>query len=107
MWIFRDSTQVYLSSQKYFNALDVMIFSKKSPSCKLKRQSNRTQIAILNVAVFVDYDAGRIYVWSSARVESCVAQCLERPTSVEKIMGSTPVGDSELFSLSACSWQAQ
>lgn len=32
-----------------------MIFSK-SPSCKLKRQSNRTQIAILNVAVFVDYD---------------------------------------------------
>lgn len=33
-----------------------MIFSKKSPSCKLKRQSNRTQIAILNVAVFVDYD---------------------------------------------------
>lgn len=55
MWIFRDSTQVYLSSQKYFNALDVMIFSK-SPSCKLKRQSNRTQIAILNVAVFVDYD---------------------------------------------------
>lgn len=56
MWIFRDSTQVYLSSQKYFNALDVMIFSKKSPSCKLKRQSNRTQIAILNVAVFVDYD---------------------------------------------------
>ena len=28
-----------------------------------------------------------------------VAQCLERPTGVRKVMGSIPVGDSEFFDM--------
>ena len=39
-------------------------------------------------------------VYGTARLESFVAQWLERPTGVRKVIGSIPVGDSDFPSLS-------
>ena len=55
----------------------------------------RSQVEILRKKVFWAPNGGRTLVYDLAQHESPIAQWLERPTGIWKVMGSTPVGGSE------------
>ena len=51
---------------------------------------------MLSLAVWQDtFHTYKNPIYDLAHLESPIAQWLERPTSIWKVMGSTPVGDSE------------